>query len=230
MAEPITSSGVEFAANGGTGPGYLSRPQSDGQYPGIVLIQEWWGIDDHIKDVTNRFAGEGYAVLSPDLCHGEVTSEPSEAMKLIQGMDRDRATKELNGAVAYLKSQPFCNGKVGIIGYCMGGGLSISTACSNSDLDACVVYYGGHPDPLDLVENMGCPLLGIYAEHDERVTSGVADLQEALDRHGKQYDVRVYPGTQHAFFNDTRPEIYNAEASKDAWERTLAFFSANLSV
>ena len=134
MAEPVASSDVEFAANGGTTPGYLSRPEAQGSYPGIVLIQEWWGVDDHIVDVTRRFAAEGYATLAPDLFHGTVTKEPTEAMKLIQSMDRDRAVKELKGAVAYLKGQPSSSGKVGIIGYCMGGGLSILTACKTIHL------------------------------------------------------------------------------------------------
>lgn len=228
MADPITSTNVEFSANGGVAPGYLSRPQREGRHPGIVLIQEWWGIDDHIKDVTRRWAGEGFVTLAPDLFHGQVTTEPTEAMKLTQEMDQDRAMKELKGAVAYLKSQPFSTGKVGIIGYCLGGGLSIATACVNQDLDACVVYYGSNPRPLELVQNINCPILGLYAELDERITSTVGDLRAALDRYGKQYDIHVYPGAQHAFFNDMNPGGYNAEAASDAWEKTLAFFGANL--
>ena len=228
MPEPITSSTVEFAANGEGAPGYLSRPQREGPRPGIVLIQEWWGLEEHIKDVARRFASDGFVTLAPDLYHGQVTSEPSEAMKLAQGMDLDRAMKELNGAVAYLKRQPFSTGKVGIIGYCMGGGLSIATACVNRDLDACVVYYGGNPTPLEQVQNINCSILGLYAELDERITSTVGDLEAALDRYGKQHEIHVYPGAQHSFFNDTRPNIYDAEAAMDAWERTLAFFNAQL--
>ena len=224
----VTSTEIQFQANGGAAPGYLSKPEGDGPFPGIVLIQEWWGIDDHIRDVTRRFVAEGYAVLAPDLYHGEVTSEPTEAMKLAQQMDQDRAIKELNGAVAYLKGQTFSNGKVGTIGYCLGGGLSLTTACASRETDACVVYYGGNPNPLDLVQNITCPILGIYAELDARVTVGVDDLKAALDRYGKQYDIHVYPGAQHAFFNDTRPNIYDAEAARDAWERTLVFFNAQL--
>ena len=229
MPEPITSSDVEYGANGGTAPGYLSRPQREGRNPALVLIQEWWGLDDHIKDVTRRFAGEGYATLAADLYHGQVTAEPTEAMKLAQSMDRDRAVRELNGAVAYLKGQAFTSGKVGIIGYCMGGGLSILTACKNRDLDACVVYYGPGPDPIDQVQNIPCPILGIYAEQDERVNATLDALKETMDRFGKQFEMHMYPGTHHAFFNDARPEIYATEASKDAWQKTLAFFEANLS-
>ena len=229
MPEPIISSNVEFVANGGTASGYLSRPQREGRHPSIVLIQEWWGLDDHIKDVTHRFAGEGYVTLAPDLFHGQVTAEPTEAMKLAQSMDQDRAAKELNGAVSYLKGQDFSSGKAGIIGYCMGGGLSIATACKNRDLDACVVYYGRSPDPVDQVQNIPCPVLGIYAEQDERVNATLDALKEAMQRYGKQFQMHMYPGTHHAFFNDTRPEIHAPEASQDAWAKTLAFFKANLS-
>ncbi|MBI4340426.1 MAG: dienelactone hydrolase family protein, partial [Chloroflexi bacterium] len=114
------------------------------------------------------------------------------------------------------------------IGYCLGGGLSLATACANRDVAACVVYYGGNPNPVGLVSNLNGPLLGIYAELDERTTAGVAPLKEALTGAGKRYDIHIYPGTQHAFFNDTRPGIYNAAASQDAWGKTLAFFAANL--
>ncbi|MBI4198557.1 MAG: dienelactone hydrolase family protein [Chloroflexi bacterium] len=228
MPDTVTTAMIEFKANGGAAPGYLAWPNRRGPVPCIVLIQEWWGLDDHIKEVSRRFAAEGYAVLAPDLFHGQVTSEPSEAMKLTQAMDRDRAMKELGGAVAYLKSQPFSSGKVGAIGNCLAGGLSLSTACASRDVDACVVYYGGNPSPVDLVRNLNGPLLGIYAEHDERVTAGVPALREALTRAGKRFETHVYPGTQHAFFNDTRPEIHNAAASRDAWAKTLAFFAANL--
>ena len=225
----VTFDQVQFQANGDTAPGYLSKPEGDGPFPGIVLIQEWWGVDDHIKDVARRLAAEGYAVLAPDLFHGQVTNEPTEAMKLTQEMDRDRAAKELNGAVTYLRTQSFSSGTVGITGYCLGGGLSLTTACGNSDINACVVNYGGNPDPVDLVEHLNCPLLGIYAEHDERVNAGIPSLRELLDKHHKTYEIHIYPGTQHAFFNDTRPpEIYNPEAAKDAWEKTLAFFGENL--
>ena len=229
MPEPITTTTLEYAVNGGTTPGYIRRPQREGQHPGIVLIQEWWGVDDHIKDVTDRFAGEGYVTLAPDLFHGVVTSEPDEAMKLTQAMDMDRAVKELNGAVAYLKSQPFTSGKVGSIGYCLGGGLSILTACRNPDLDACVVYYGASPNPIDQVQNIACPVLGNYAEMDERVNATLDGLKAAMERYGKSFEMHMYPGAHHAFFNDANPSVYNREAASLAWERTLAFFKANLS-
>ncbi|MBI4312413.1 MAG: dienelactone hydrolase family protein [Chloroflexi bacterium] len=228
MPETVTTAMVEYKANGGIAQGYLAWPNKRGPVPAIVLIQEWWGLDDHIKDVSRRFAAEGYAVLAPDLYHGQVTTEPTEAMKLTQSMDRDRARKELTGAAAFLKNQPFSTGKVGVIGYCLGGGLSIDTACFNRDLNACVVYYGGNPTPLDLVRNISCPVLGVYAELDQRVTAGVPALREALTSAGKRFDIHIYPGVQHAFFNDRNAGVYNAAAARDAWGKTLAFFSANL--
>ena len=241
MAEPITSSGVEFAANGETGPGYLSRPQSNGWYPGIVLIQEWWGIDDHIKDVTNRFAGEGYAVLSPDLFHGEVTSEPSEAMKLIQGMDRDRATKELNGAVAYLKGQPFCNGKVGIIGTCSGGRHSYLVVCRISGFSAVVDCWGGgvimpsdrltpkQPvPPIEYTSDLSCPILGLFGNDDQNPSpEQVNQHEEELKKHGKTYEFHRYDGAGHGFWYYDRP-AYRPEQAMDAWSKTFAFFGKYL--
>ena len=164
-------------------------------------------MDDHIKDLTSRFAGEGFVVLAPDLYHGQVTSDPGEAMKLLQGTDDEEATKELNGAVAHLKSQPFCASKAGIIGYCFGGGLSIATARVNRDLDACVVYYGANPNPLDLVQNITCPILALYAGHDEANRPSVPDLEAALQRYSKQYECIVYPDAPHAFFNDRSPDL-----------------------
>ncbi|MBI4201981.1 MAG: dienelactone hydrolase family protein [Chloroflexi bacterium] len=228
MADTVTVAMVEFKANGGTAQGYLAWPNRRGPAPGIVLIQEWWGLDDHIKDVARRFAAQGYAVLAPDLYHGQVTTEPSEAMKLTQSMDRDRAMKELKGAVLFLKEQPFSTGKVGTIGYCMGGGLSLAAACANREVDACVVYYGGSPSPIDQVRNLNGPFLGIYAERDTRITGAVPALREALAQAGKTFETHVYQGADHAFFNDTRSEIYNPAASQDAWQKTLAFFATNL--
>ena len=228
MPKRIISSNLEFLANGGTTPGYLSRPEGEGLYAGVVLIQEWWGLEEHILDVTRRFAGEGFVTLAPDLYHGQVTSEPTDAMKLAQGMDRDRAMKELNGAVSYLKSLPFTTDKVGVIGFCMGGALSMSISCLNRDLDACVVFYGGNPSPLELLQSMSCPLLGLYGDLDQRQMDSLPDLRTALDLYGKKYDIHVYPNSHHGFFNDTKPAAYGAESAKDAWEKVLGFFSANL--
>ena len=218
---------VHFKANGSSCPAYLSEPADDRTHPGLVVIQEWWGLDEHIKDVACRFAEQGYVALAPDLYRGQVTAEPDEAGKLAMNLNQDQAVKDIQGAIAYLKGQT--TGKIGVIGYCMGGGLSLETACVSRDLSAAVVYYGSNPDPLDRVQSISCPLLGIYAEKDPVISPAqVEQLKQALDQHGKQYDIHIYPGTQHAFFNDMRPEIHDPQASRDAWSKTLTFLGRHL--
>ncbi|MBI4641525.1 MAG: dienelactone hydrolase family protein, partial [Candidatus Tectomicrobia bacterium] len=193
----------------------------------VVVIMEWWGLEPHIKDVTERFAREGYYAMAPDIYHGKVTDNPGEAMNLVRSLDRDLAVKEIDAAIRYIKTQPLSSGKVGVIGYCMGGGLALLTAIYSDNVDAVNPYYGANPNPIDLVERIQCPILGLYAEHDEANRPSVPAIEAALRRYGKQFECIVYPDAPHAFFNDTQ-ESYREEASKDAWQRTLAFFHKHL--
>jgi carboxymethylenebutenolidase len=217
---------IEFASNEHTTPGYLAQPAEKGEYPGIVVIQEWWGLVPHIKDVTERFARQGYIALAPDLYHGQAAGEPDEARKLVMALDIGRAVKEIRAAMRYLSQYAGIPlKKVGVVGWCMGGSLSIATAAqSGKDLGAAVVFYGNARD-FDIVKDIQAPLLGLYAEHDHGISSDfVHNFEEALNQRGIPNEFHVYPGTEHAFFNDTRPHIYQEEAAKDAWERTLAWF------
>src|SRR5262245_60355198 len=133
-----------FSSNGGTAAGYLSAPSKNG--PGVIVIQEWWGLVPHIKNIADRFAGAGFLDLAPDLYHGKSTKSPDEAVKLMMAMNIDQAERDLAGAVAYLKSHPKnSTGKVGTVGFCMGGALSLYAASKNPDVAAGVVFYGGHP-------------------------------------------------------------------------------------
>lgn len=217
---------VSFPSNGADASGYLARPQT-GTGKGVIVIQEWWGLNDHIKDVADRFAAEGFVALAPDLYHGVVTSEPDEAGKLLMALDIDRAAKDLSGAIGHLKG--LTGGPVGTVGFCMGGALSLFAACNNDgDVGACVDFYGGHPKVEFNWEGLTAPVLGLFAEHDDFVNPNVPGWEAALQQHGKQYEFHTYPGTQHAFFNDSNPDVYNAEAAKDAWERTLAFYRTHL--
>ena len=228
MVEQIRTSMVDINSNGTTVPGYDCRPSGDGPWPGIVVIQEWWGLEPHIKDIAERFARAGFASLAPDLYHGKVTGEPDEAGKLMMELDQPRAIEEIIAAVKHLKNQSFASGKVGTVGYFLGGGLSIATACSSSDLDGSVIFYGTNPNPIDQLANVRCPVLGLYGGADDGVpVSAAAALSEALEKTGASYDVHIYSGAPHAFFNDTRAS-YRKEAAEDSWERTLAFFRKNL--
>ena len=220
---------VEFQSNGGTARGYLSVPDS-GRGPGVVVIQEWWGLVPHIKDVADRFAREGFVALAPDLFHGEVARSPDEAGKLMMALNIARAEKDLRGAVEYLLSNDAAEGEsVGTVGFCMGGVLSLYAASKNSQVSACVVFYGIHPKVEPDFDNLRAPVLGLYAERDQFVPpQAVHALEQKLKEHGKQVEVHIYPGTDHAFFNDTRPEVYNADAAADAWHRTIQFLREHL--
>ena len=220
---------VEFKANGRTGEGYLAIPQQ-GSGPGVIVIQEWWGLVDHIKDVCERFAAEGFVALAPDLYHGKTTKSPDEAGKLMMALRIDEAEKDLSGAIEYLLDhEATTHDKVGVVGFCMGGALSLYAATKNANVGACVVFYGIHPNVKPDLPNLHAPVLGNYAEEDGFVTPDkVHELEQQLKSLGKQVDFKIYPETDHAFFNDTRPEVYDAQAAADAWQRTIRFFRSAL--
>ena len=221
---------VEFPFAGGNTGGYLSIPET-GSGPGVVVIQEWWGLVDHIKEVCDRFAAEGFVALAPDLYHGKSTKSPDEAGKLMMALRIDEAEKDLSAAVEYLSTlDATTSEKSGVVGFCMGGALSLYTATKNPNIGACVVFYGGHPKVKPDLPNLHAPVLGIYGEKDRSVTpASVQELERQVKSLGKQIEVKIYPGADHAFFNDTRPEVYNAEASADAWQRTIEFLRRHLS-
>jgi carboxymethylenebutenolidase len=220
---------VQFQSNGQTASGYLALPPG-GKGPGVIVIQEWWGLVQHIKEVADRLAAEGYVVLAPDFYHGEQTREPDEAGKLMMELQIERVEKDARGAVNYLLSHPAQQGeKVGIVGFCMGGQLALYAASKNPKIGACVVYYGGHPKFEADIATLQAPVLGFYAENDNFVTPEKArELEQALKAAGKTVEIHIYPDTDHAFFNDHRPEVYNAAAAQDTWRRMLAFFKQHL--
>ncbi len=220
---------VNFSSNGGTGSGYLAIPDK-GTGPGVLVIQEWWGLVDHIKDVCDRFANEGYVALAPDLYHGKTTRSPDEAGKLMMAMQIDEAEKDLRGAIRFLINHEASTAdKVGTVGFCMGGALSLYAATKNPQVGACVVFYGGHPNVKPDLANLQAPMLGIYAERDGSVTpESVRELERQLKALGKSVEVHIYLGVDHAFFNDQRADVYNAKAAADAWRRTIEFFAKHL--
>jgi carboxymethylenebutenolidase len=196
----------------------------------VIVIQEWWGLVDHIKDVCDRFADQGFVALAPDVYHGQTTKSPDEAGKLMMALRIDEAEQDISGAIQYLLDHDAVTGdKVGIVGFCMGGALALYAATKNPNVAACVVFYGIHPNVKPDLPNLNAPVLGIYAEKDGFVTPDVVrQLEQQLKSLGKQVETHIYPQTDHAFFNDTRPEVYNAEASADAWRRTIDFFRQHL--
>src|SRR6185369_3580795 len=220
---------VEFASNGGTASGYLAIP-AEGKGPGVIVIQEWWGLVPHINDVCDRFAAEGFVALAPDLYHGKSTTSPDEAGRLMMALQIDEAEKDLRGASTFLLDHEATSaGKVGTVGFCMGGALSLYAATKNSQVGACVIFYGGHPSVKPDLPNLQAPVLGLYAERDDFVTpQSVRELEQRLKELGKSAEMHIYPQADHAFFNDERPQVYNPEAAQDAWQRVLNFFGAHL--
>lgn len=220
---------VEFPSNGHTCQGYFAAAAL-GKGPGVVVIQEWWGLVPHIEDLVDRFAADGFTAIAPDLYHGKTTRSPDDAGKMLMELDVERAEREIAGAGEYLLGRPECtSAKFGVVGFCMGGALAQLEATRNPKVGAAVSFYGGFKKvPLEW-ENLNAPLLLIFGENDNGVPPGQGiELQKKLRQMGKIVDVAVYPHADHAFFNDTRPEVYNAEAAADAWRRTIELFRRNL--
>jgi len=221
---------VEFPSNGSTAQGYLATP-GGGNGPGVVVIQEWWGLVDHIKDVADRLAAEGFVALVPDLYHGTTTKEPDEAGKLLMSLNLDQAGRDMSGAVDYLAAHASGTG-VGVIGFCMGGALALLLGTLRPDaVTAVVSFYGLIVWPATEPDwsKMAAAVLGHYAEHDDMAgPAAVEKMQKELGDRGVDLELFLYPGTEHAFFNDTRPRVYDAEASALAWERTIPFLRSTL--
>lgn len=223
MGERIT-----FPTNGTTSEGYLAKPSGAG--PAVIVIQEWWGLVPHIEGIADRFAAAGFIALAPDLYHGTKTTSPDQAGKLMMSLRIDEASRDLAGAIDYVAAIPGVSSrKVGTIGFCMGGALSLYAASRNPEVAACVVFYGGHPNVKPDLAALQAPVLGLYAGRDTFVSPAVvAALDQQLTALGKRHEFHTYPNADHAFFNDARPEVYDAAAADDAWARTLKFFRHEL--
>ena len=221
---------VEFPSNGHTCQGYFALPEA-GEGPGVVVIQEWWGLVPHIEDIVDRFAREGFVAIAPDLYHGKTTKSPDDAGKMLMELDAERAEREIAGAGDYLLQRPECSSsKFGVVGFCMGGALAQYAATKNPQkVGAAVSFYGGFKNVDTRWENLEAPILLIYGENDQGVPPEHGrQLEKKLRDLGKDVELAIYPNADHAFFNDTRPEVHNPEAAKDAWRRTLELFRRHL--
>ena len=219
---------VEFAVEGGgKASGYEARPGGAGSYPGVLVVQEWWGLNGHMKDIARRLAHEGFVALVPDLYHGRVTSDPSLASSWMAALDREEAVRILLGAIRFMQeNEPIYAEHIGVVGFCMGGSFALLLPCRTRAIKAAVAFYGDHPDPIDQVQNIHCPVLFIAGGKDQWINAAkVEKLKKAFERHSIHAEVRVYPDAQHAFFNDTRPDVYDPAAAQDAWTRALGLFS-----
>jgi len=227
----VESTAVTYPGEGATLQGYLSRPRNGGPFPGVLLIHENRGLNDHIRDVARRLAAEGFAVLAVDQLSRQggtgSFSSPDDAGAAFRTLSDDQVMQDLDAAYRYLNSHALVQADhIAVMGFCWGGQRAFLYATANPGLKATVVFYGT-PPPEDKLADVQSSLLGNYAENDSRVTSTVAATEAAMTKLGKSYDAKVYPGTEHAFFNETGPR-YNESAAQDAWTRTLAFLKTNL--
>ncbi|WP_052849672.1 dienelactone hydrolase family protein [Streptomyces avicenniae] len=219
---------VTFPSAGATAHGHLALPPS-GSGPGLLVIQEWWGLTDHVADVTDRFAHEGFVALAPDLYGGRVAHDADEAGRMIAEVPPERAVRMLSGAVDHLVARPETTGdRVGAVGFCMGGTFVMHLAAADDRVAAAVPFYG-FPEPTPDFTGMSAAVMGHYGEHDANIpTEAVTELHTRLKRlTGNTPTLYTYPAG-HAFFNDARPETYDAPSASLAWTRTLAFLRDHL--
>lgn len=230
----LKSGDVQFPGQKGNVFGYLSRPAAGGKYPAIVIISDNQGLGDHFRDVARRYAKEGYIALVPDIFsrHGGTAkvNPKGTGVSNFSELASDEAVAEyINAGYSYLKTLPEVRGdRLGITGFCWGGGQAYLNATQVRGLRAAVIFYGETPKPLELLERIEAPVLAHYAERDERITGAVSQTEAAMKKYNKSYEYKIYAGAQHAFFHDQRPDRYHPEAAKEAWSRTLAFFKKHL--
>ena len=215
----------------GTVKGHLARPEGSGPFPAVIVIQEWWGLDAQTKSIADRFANEGYLAFAPDLYHGEI-AQPGDgdtATKLVQKY-APNAPKDLESVFDALKSHPECSGRIGSIGFCFGGRMSLLLSTTRPLHAVCTFYGGGMQTVFDQLRvNLKAPVLGFFGDADVSIPVGtVEQFDILLDEIGVEHEIIMYPNSGHAFFRDSDPQVYKPEASKDAWERTKKFFAKHL--
>jgi carboxymethylenebutenolidase len=219
---------VSFQSNGGTSEGYLALPDG-GSGPGVIVIQEWWGLVGHVTALADRFAAAGFAAFAPDLYHGAKTGEPDEAQRLMMGLAMDQAAKDMAGAAGYLSRRQECTGKVGTVGFCMGGSLSLWSAALSDEISTAVGFYPAIPWERmrpDWDRYQGKTAVVHCSEADG--TSAAEAAKKGIEAAGGELVIYSYPGTEHAFMNDDRAEVYAPEAAALAWARTIEHLRTHL--
>ena len=252
MTTPFTPNGyggvvseiVDFKGhNGDTIGGYLSRPSGPGPYPGVIVIPEVFGLVNHVRELTFKFAGHGYVALAPDLHHREGPGDPDDVAAVVReqgGVPDARCIGDCEGAATYLKGLSYCTGKLGVIGFCSGGRQVVLFACNTTSLSAAVSCYGGRvvqeelrerqpKAPIDMIPDLNCPLLGLFGDEDQSPSpEQVERLRQELAKHNKTFEFHSYPDAGHAFFADYRPS-YRQHAAADAWPRVFDWYGKYLS-
>ncbi len=220
----LETSRVDYDAGGTKVAGYLVQPKGGGKHPAVMVIHENRGLNPHIRDVARRLALEGYLVLAPDMLSplGGTPANDDEATKMIGSLKPDETVARLAAAVPFLARHARSSGKVGVVGFCWGGGMVNRLAAAGTSLNAAIAYYGAQIPATD-VPKISAPLLLHYAGLDERINAGIAEYETALKANQKPYEKYMYDGANHAFNNDTNAARYNKDAATLAWGRTVAF-------
>lgn len=224
----VSVSGAMMSFSSGTEsvPGFISAPNDNIKKPGIVVIQEWWGLNDFVMQKTEALARQGYVAIAPDLYRGKVATDPDTAHQLMRGLPEDRAMRDLKSAVAFLRGRSDVDPKrVGVIGWCMGGGYSLSLALAQPDLAGAVIYYGRLVTDDAAIKSLKVPLLGNFAGKDQGIpVESVKEFERKTKAAGKKVDFKIYPEAGHAFASSKDPKVFRSDDAKDADARTKAFF------
>lgn len=220
---------IKYPAATGEMRAFMARPKKGKKFPAVIVIHENRGLVPHIQDVTKRMAQEGFLALAPDALSpvGGTPEDISNVGELFKKLNNEETTKNFVAAVKYLETHPESNGKVGCTGFCWGGAMTNQVAVNSPDLDAAVPYYGRQPSAED-VAKIKAPVMAHYAENDAGINAGIAAFEEALKKNNIEYQIFTYPGTGHAFNNDTNTSRYYEAAAKLAWQRTVGFFREKL--
>lgn len=221
----VSTSKVSYKSGEETVEAFLAVPDGKGPFPAMVVIHEWWGLNDWIRENAKTFAKKGYVALAIDLYRGKSTSDPGEAHELMRGVPEDRASKDLKAAVAYLQSRKDVKkDRIGSIGWCMGGGYSLQTALNVPDLAACVINYGRLVTEKASIDKIASPILGIFGERDRGIpVSSVKEFEKACKAAGKEITVYIYPNVGHAFINPNNKRGYDKATAEKAWNVTFEF-------
>ena len=226
----INAKMISYKSGNDTVHAYLALPEGDGPFPGLIVIHEWWGLTNWIKNNADSFADDGYAALAIDLYRGKSASDPKEAAELSGSVPKERAVTDLKAAYDYLQNLPNVDKeKIGSIGWCMGGGYSLQAALNIPTLDACIIAYGRLTDNINEVKKINCPVLGIFAENDPNITPAkVHNFENLLKDEGKENHIFIYPNVSHAFMNPDNKNGYSDSTANEAWNEIYSFLDENL--
>jgi carboxymethylenebutenolidase len=232
-AEDVNTRDVSYPGKACSLRAYVAEPSHGGhQHPVVIVVQEWWGLDEHLKDVARRLATEHYFAIAPDLYSRQsnrVTHDPNVAGQLMSGLRQNEGIDDLLSTIDWLQAQSSVRtSRIGIIGFCMGGSYAMALPCVTREIKAAAPFYGEIP-PDEKLQNLSCPVFYAYGENDGWIQRKEVDrLASTLRKFNKPGEVKVYSGCSHGFFNDTRADVYSAKDARDAWERSLKLFDQNL--